>query len=156
MSKAADKPLDGHRVVHRALDDDNSGTAKTGIVVEPPVGDSDQSLVIAQFDDSDHPEAFDRRELIDIGPASYTRGVVMLYPRHLLAMLKKGSVISACVLAIALGIGLNLAKQYWHWPTQTIVLVGLGSLLLVCVVAGFIEYKVSQKDHQAKAEAQSA
>jgi len=139
------KNKEGHRVIHRSLDDSRSGTAKTGVILEEPVGDDAHRLVIAQFDDAAKPEAFDQRELVDIGPQQLSGDVVMLYPRHLWAVLKKPLVLAAFVLAFFVGIITKLAVNYWSLSEEVIIIAAIPLLILILVVSKLIERKIVSK-----------
>jgi hypothetical protein len=127
------KPKPGQVVIHRSLDDDKLGTAKRG-VVESTVGDDDQSLVIARYDDHEEPLAFDDRELISVDKNSLNQGPMILKPRHLFAVLKKPRVLFSFFLVLIFSVLLNVGVHVGGWSIQTsIVLTGLFLLVLVVV-----------------------
>ena len=56
-------------------------------------------------------EAFLREELVDLGPASLSRGPVLLYPHHVWALLRRPLMIGAMLLALALGVVISVVAE---------------------------------------------
>lgn len=133
----------GHRVMHRTLDDRNLGTAKTGIVTET-VGDDTQELVIAKFDDGSGEEAFDRRELVDLGPAGLSRGPVLHYPRHLWALLRKPAVMISMLLTIAITSALCITVYGLALSAKTVLIVAVPLLAATVIGVRLIEHRLSE------------
>ena len=88
-------------MAHKELDDDVLGTAKTGEIKEVVVLEGHE-LIVATYDDGTE-VAFDRREVVDLGPANNTNTTpVLLKPRHYLALFKRPLPVLMVLIAICL------------------------------------------------------
>lgn len=151
----------GHRVAHRHLDDPRLGTARVGVATETFDDDSKQ-LVAARFEDVEgsHEEAFLREELVDLGPAGLSRGPVLLYPRHLWALLRRPSMVAAMLLALALGVVISVVAENVNWSLVlvacVVVPVAIAFLLLGRLLESRVTRRVSARDEVTQTSAEDA
>lgn len=110
------KVSQGHRVAHRELDE-KRGAAKSG-VVEEVIGEEEPRLVVARFEDTDTHEAFDERELVDLGRAGLSEGPVILHPRHLLALARRRPVILSVLFVVAAVAAIAVISLVYEWSLQ--------------------------------------
>lgn len=142
------KVSQGHRVAHRELDE-QVGAAKAG-VVEEVIGEEEPRLVVARFEDTGAHEAFDERELVDLGAAPLSEGPVILRPRHLLALARRRPVVLAMLFVAVAAAAIGVISLVYDWSLQAelgvaAVLVGL-ALLIVRRLQGQVEAPKEQDD----------
>lgn len=125
----------GHRIAHRELDEP-SGGARTG-VVEEVIGEEKPRLVVARFEETGEHEAFDERELVDLGSKKLSDGPVILHPRHLWNLLRFESLRLAVLFLCVSSAAIVFLSLHFDWSTREkliagIVVFGLGFLVSRC------------------------
>jgi hypothetical protein len=146
VSKMPDRqlvPNPGKYVAHIALDDPEGG-AKSGVIVEY-VGDEDAGIVIMRGDDGVH-EGYDRREVVTLlRPPIVSHGPVLLYRRHLFAVLRRPWGALSLLLVIVLVAGLIAFSHRYHWEHSVTIAVGFALIAVVIALVRADQYLLRRR-----------
>lgn len=135
----------GRRVAHRSLDDPSLGTAKVGVATETFGDDLPRQLVAARFEDGKREEAFLREELVDLGPAGLSRGPVLLYPRHLRALMRQPLMAGAMLIALALGVVISVLAENVDWSLPLVSLVVVPVAIAFLLFGRLLEARTARR-----------
>jgi len=137
------KVHEGDRIAHRELDDEQTGTARTGIATEIIEDDTgEQQIIIAEYEDSGETVAFDSREITRIGrPIGSNRSPIILRPRHLLSMLKTTLGRMVILLSVIVGISLGIVGDAADLEPIHVA----AALLTILTLVLFLDYVVDRR-----------
>lgn len=127
----------GERVAHKSLDDEDLGTAKTGIIKDI-LETTEQQMIITESDDTHELMAYDNREILKIGkPGGINNSPVLLRPKHVYKMLKTKLGLLVIMLSVVLGISLVVFANYFEWSLLYCALA-LGAIVLFTQLIAFV------------------
>ena len=141
--KVVSRIREGHRIAHRDLDEEGGG-AKSG-VVEEVIGEEKPRLVVARFEDTGEHEAYDERELVDLGSAKLSEGPVILHPRHIRQLLRFESVRFAFLFLVASALALAAMELRLDWSLKDKLLADAVVIGLCFLVSRYAERRLRRE-----------